>query len=85
MNIHKIKMAIGKRKGGRGMAYDGYAIDKYLNAAKVTKQLDELIKKPVYSIRPEKLEDYVENYFNTKCAGSKAMIEKASDPRRCTA
>ena len=29
------------------MAYDGYAIDKYLNAAKVTKQLDELIKKPV--------------------------------------
>ena len=61
------------------MAYHGFAIDRYLDADAVTKQLDELIKKPVYSIRPDKLEDYVEHYFNKKCARSKEMIEKAKE------
>ena len=61
------------------MAYNGFAIDKYLNAEEVTRQLDELIKKPVYSIRPDKLDDYVENYFEKKCAKSKEMIEKAKE------
>jgi glutamate-1-semialdehyde 2,1-aminomutase len=61
------------------MAYNGYAIDQYLDAEAVTKQLDELIKKPVYSIRKEYLNDYVENYFNKKCAKSKAMIEEAKN------
>jgi Glutamate-1-semialdehyde aminotransferase len=59
------------------MAYNGYAIDQYLDAEAVTKQLDELIKKPVYSVKKEYLDDYVENYFNKKCAKSKAMIETA--------
>ena len=59
------------------MAYNGFAIDEYLDAAEVTRQLDELIKKPVYSIRPEKLKDYVENYFDKKCAQSKAMTAEA--------
>ena len=59
------------------MAYNGFAIDEYLDAAEVTRQLDELIKKPVYSIRPDKLQDYVENYFDKKCAGSKAMTAEA--------
>jgi len=59
------------------MAYNGFAIDEYLDAAEVTRQLDELIKKPVYSIRPDKLQDYVENYFEKKCAGSKAMTDTA--------
>ena len=45
------------------MAYNGFAIDKYLNAAEVTRQLDELIKKPVYSVRPDKLKMYEEEYF----------------------
>ncbi|MCK9169887.1 MAG: aminotransferase class III-fold pyridoxal phosphate-dependent enzyme [Treponema sp.] len=59
------------------MAYNGYAIDQYLDAEKITKQLDELIKKPVYSIKKEYLNDYVENYFNKKCTKSKKMIEEA--------
>lgn len=59
------------------MAYNGFAIDEYLDAAEVTRQLDELIKKPVYSIRPDKLQDYVDNYFEQKCAGSKAMTSEA--------
>lgn len=59
------------------MAYNGFAIDEYLDASKVTKQLDELIQKPVYSIRPDKLKEYVENYFETKCTRSKTMTTEA--------
>ena len=39
------------------MAYNGFAIDKYLDAAVVTKQLDELTRKPIYSIKPDKLQE----------------------------
>lgn len=59
------------------MAYNGFAIDQYLDAAEVIRQLDELIQKPVWSIRKDKLEDYVENYFNARCPQSKAMISQA--------
>ena len=59
------------------MAYNGFAIDNYLDAEKVTKQLDELIQKPVYSIQKKYLDDYVENYFNKRCTKSKAMIDEA--------
>ncbi len=59
------------------MAYNGFAIDEYLDAAAVTKQLDELTKKPIYSISPDKLRDYVDNYFEAKCPKSKEMITEA--------
>ena len=59
------------------MAYNGFAIDKYLNAAEVTRQLDELIKKPVYSVRPDKLKLYEEEYSEKKCSKSKEMITEA--------
>jgi glutamate-1-semialdehyde 2,1-aminomutase len=59
------------------MAYNGFAIDKYLDAKKVTRELDELIKKPVYSIKKKYLEEYEEKYFNEKCTTSKSMIEEA--------
>ncbi|MEA4964761.1 MAG: aminotransferase class III-fold pyridoxal phosphate-dependent enzyme [Oscillospiraceae bacterium] len=59
------------------MAYHGFAIDEYLDAAAVTRQLDELMRKPVCSIRKETLQNYVTNYFDAKCPGSKTMIEQA--------
>ena len=59
------------------MAYNGFGIDEYLDADKITKELDELIKKPVYSIKPDKLKEYVEEYFEKKCKKSKEMIEEA--------
>jgi len=59
------------------MAYNGFAIDEYLDAAKVTKELDALIKKPIYSIKPDKLKEYEEEYFEKKCKKSKAMITEA--------
>ena len=61
------------------MSYNGFAIDQYLDAAAVTKQLDELIKKPVYSIRKDKLKEYETEYFDKKCARSKEMITQARE------
>ena len=61
------------------MSYNGFAIDQYLDAADVTRQLDELIKKPVYSIRKDKLKEYETEYFDKKCARSKEMITKARE------
>ena len=54
-----------------------HGIITYPDAQAVTKQLDELIKKPMYSISPEALKDYEENYFEKKCQKSKVMIEEA--------
>lgn len=59
------------------MAYQGFAIDQYLDADEVTRQLDALMKAPVYSIKKDALKNYVENYFNKGCPQSKAMIEEA--------
>ncbi|MCI6574992.1 MAG: aminotransferase class III-fold pyridoxal phosphate-dependent enzyme [Actinomycetaceae bacterium] len=47
------------------------------SAVAITRQLDELIKKPIYSISPAALKDYEENYFEAKCRASKAAIDEA--------
>ena len=54
-----------------------HGIINYPDAQAVQKQLDELIKKPMYSISPEALKKYEEEYFDKKCAKSKVMIEEA--------
>lgn len=54
-----------------------FAITNYHDAAAVTKQLDELIKKPIYSIKPDVLAKYEKEYYDVKCAKSKVMIEEA--------
>ena len=54
-----------------------FAISEYHDAAAVTKQLDELIKKPPYIIAPEKLKEYEDEYYAKKCQKSKAMIDEA--------
>ncbi|MBP3939533.1 MAG: aminotransferase class III-fold pyridoxal phosphate-dependent enzyme [Clostridia bacterium] len=56
---------------------NNFAISKYLDADAVTKQLDALIKKPVYSIKPDALKKYEEEYFAKKCVKSKEMIDVA--------
>lgn len=52
---------------------------RYVDAKAVTARLDELIKKPVYSIRKEALQKYEDEYFGGKCAKSHDMIYKAQD------
>lgn len=54
-----------------------FSISKYPDVAKITAQLDELIKKTIYTINKESLTKYEEEYFNKKCKKSKAMIEQA--------
>ncbi len=56
---------------------NNFAITKYLDADAVTKQLDTLIKKPIYSVKPEALKKYEEEYFAKKCVKSKEMIDVA--------
>lgn len=58
---------------------NNFAITEYPDAEKVTKQLDELIKKPIYTIRKDALKRYEEEYFEKKCSKSKEMINKAKE------
>ena len=53
------------------------AISKYVDADAVVKQLDGLIKKPIYSLKPEALKKYEDEYYAKKCVKSKEMIEIA--------
>ena len=56
---------------------NNFAIQNYLDADKVTKELDALIKKPIYSIRPEALKKYESEYYGKKCQKSKERIDTA--------
>jgi glutamate-1-semialdehyde 2,1-aminomutase len=56
---------------------DRFAISKYHDAREVNRELDELIKKPIYSIRPDALQNYETEYYGKKCQKSKELIEKA--------
>ena len=58
---------------------ENYAISEYPDAKKITKQLDELIKKPIYTVHPEALKKYESEYFGKMCTGSKAMIADAME------
>lgn len=54
-----------------------FAISEYPDTATITKQLDELIQKPIYSVKPEALKNYVDEFYGKKCVKSKAMIDDA--------
>ncbi|MDF3001981.1 MAG: aminotransferase class-III [Bacillota bacterium] len=58
---------------------NNFSITKYPDAKKITAQLDELIKQPIYSIRPDALKKYEDEYFGKLCTGSKVMIDKAKE------
>ena len=59
------------------MAYNGFAIDKYLDADAVNAQLDKLMKAPIYGVLPDALSNYETEYFDKKCPRSKAEISEA--------
>jgi glutamate-1-semialdehyde 2,1-aminomutase len=50
---------------------------RYVDAAQVTRKLDELIQKPIYSVEKAALARYEADYYGKRCAGSRAMIDKA--------
>ena len=55
-----------------------YSITDYPNAAEVTAELKALVSQPLLSIPDEEMKNVL-SYFETKCAGSKARIEKAKE------
>lgn len=56
-----------------------FAISEYPDTTAIIKQLDELIQKPIYTIKPEALKNYVDEYYEKKCIKSKKMIEEAKE------
>ncbi|HYE68688.1 MAG TPA: aminotransferase class III-fold pyridoxal phosphate-dependent enzyme, partial [Anaerovoracaceae bacterium] len=56
-----------------------FAISTYPDARKITRQLDELIKQPIWTVRPEALKQYETEYFDKKCTKSKALIDEAKE------
>jgi glutamate-1-semialdehyde 2,1-aminomutase len=62
-----------------GFMDNRFAISEYPNTTDITKQLDELIKKPIYTIKPDALKKYEEDYYEKKCAASKKMIQEAKE------
>jgi len=59
------------------MAYNGFAIDKYPDAAEICAKLDRLKDMPIYGVTPEALIKYEVEYFDQKCPRSKEMISEA--------
>ena len=59
--------------------YNRFSISNYPNAVEINKQLDDLISKPIYSIKPDVLKVYEDEYYDKKCAKSKEMINEAKD------
>lgn len=61
------------------MAYNGFAIDEYLDADAINRRLDELKVAPIYGVKEDALRNYVENYFEKKCQTSKRMTDEAKN------
>ena len=61
------------------MAYNGFAIDKYPDAAEICAKLDRLKDMPIYGVTPEALIRYEVEYFDQKCPRSKEMISEAKN------
>ncbi len=54
-----------------------YAISEYPNVKEVIKQLDELIEKPIHTVKEDVLKAYERDYYDKKCAKSKEMTDQA--------
>ena len=55
------------------------SLQRYPDARAVTARLDDLIKQPVYSISDQALKRYETEYYEKKCARSKAEITVAKE------
>lgn len=58
---------------------NSFSISTYPDAAEINSQLDALIAKPIYSVKPGALKNYEDEYYNKKCIKSKNMIQEASN------
>lgn len=56
-----------------------FAISHYHDAKKINKQLDDLIRQPIYSISKNALQKYESEYYDKKCQKSKEMFNEAKE------
>lgn len=47
--------------------------------ANIIRELDHLIEQPIYSVSPDALQEYIDDYFEGRCRKSKEMIGQAMD------
>lgn len=73
----QVPVAVKVNKRRIPMAYNGFAIDKYPDVEEIIRKLDALRDGPIYSILPEYLAEYEDQYFKKKCLKSKEMIDEA--------
>ncbi len=57
---------------------NGYSISSYHDTRPIYDKLAGLLEQPILSLPPDAMKSYERNYFDKKCARSKAMIEQAS-------
>lgn len=53
-----------------------YAISSWPDETMIYKKMNQLVMDKIYHIKPDAMKNYL-NYFETKCKGSKGMIEEA--------
>ena len=51
-----------------------FAISQYPDTDRINQELNQLIKSPIYSIKPEVLAQYESEYYGKKCQKSKVMM-----------
>jgi len=56
---------------------NGFAISEYHDTKEIYRKLEQLLALPISSLTKEALKRYESEYFDKKCARSKAMIEEA--------
>ena len=61
------------------MENNNCAITEYPDTDQIIRELDNLIKKPIYSIGKEALSEYERDYYEKKCKKSKEMISQAKE------
>ncbi|MEA4966039.1 MAG: aminotransferase class III-fold pyridoxal phosphate-dependent enzyme [Oscillospiraceae bacterium] len=55
-----------------------YSVSRWPDADLIEQKMEKLVSGPLYHIKPEAMEHYL-GFYETKCAGSKALIEEAKN------
>ena len=61
----------------KGMAEQGYGVTRWANAQDIKDSLYQLTEAPIYSVTEEAYKDICENFYDVKCAKSKAITAEA--------
>lgn len=55
---------------------EGYSVSAWPDVKKINEKMNHLINSKIYKVKPEAMKRYLD-YFETKCQGSRKMIEEA--------